>query len=281
MNRARKTNWEWPTLGGKQLWTDIVVHAGYRVQQNALTGHCRLLNPQDRRLAFGSFTHCNDALSRRPASWRSPHLVVLLHGIFRSKDSLSPMYRYLRSSGLEAVALNYASTQRDVAHHASNVAHVLDALRGIDTVSFVCHSMGGLVARTVLAREDAWQRRIAVNRLVMIATPNQGASFARLLGEYSLFRAIAGPATQDLVDTQTRIPRPRVRFGVVVAVRGSRQGFNPLLAGDDDFTVTAREAQLEGAEDTLFVESFHTVVMRQPTVIRATECYLRSGRFRR
>ena len=103
-----------PTLGGKQLWGDVMLFAGYRIQRNVWTEHHRLLSPFDLRLAIGTFDACREALDRITAARgvvpAGPHLVLLLHGIFRSKDSFGPMVRGLRAAGYEAQAINYPST---------------------------------------------------------------------------------------------------------------------------------------------------------------------------
>ncbi len=39
------------TMGGKVWWRDIENHQGYRIQQNILSSHYRLLNPRDERMA--------------------------------------------------------------------------------------------------------------------------------------------------------------------------------------------------------------------------------------
>lgn len=40
-----------PTWGGKQLWTDELLHGEWRIQRHAYTGHYRLLDDQGRRRA--------------------------------------------------------------------------------------------------------------------------------------------------------------------------------------------------------------------------------------
>lgn len=42
------------TLGGKVVWEDIRSEKGYRVQKNTLTNHCRILNPDNVRIAYGT-----------------------------------------------------------------------------------------------------------------------------------------------------------------------------------------------------------------------------------
>lgn len=275
-----------PTLGGKQLWGDVFLHAGYRIQRNVWTRHHRLLGPGDLRLAFGSYETCERTFDRlcklRHVEPESDHLVLLLHGIFRSKDSFGPMRRALRAAGYEAHGVNYPSTRQSLEDHADQVELLLERARGVRTVSFVTHSMGGLVARVLLGRKDsAWRQRIAVNRLVMIGTPNHGSEIAWRLDDLPAWRAMAGPSFSALrPDRVSEIPVPDVRFGLVAGARGDGVGFNPLLSGDDDMTVAVDEVRLEGAEDFLVVNAVHTFVMIHPEVVRATLRFLETGRFR-
>lgn len=45
------------TLGGKVFWSDVAERDGWRVQKNQFSGHCRILDPGDKRLAWG---RCDD-----------------------------------------------------------------------------------------------------------------------------------------------------------------------------------------------------------------------------
>ncbi|MCY6484721.1 hypothetical protein OW763_10245 [Clostridium aestuarii] len=47
-------NWDISTSGGKVFWKDSTEYNGWRLQQNKVTGHCRILNPKDYRKAWGS-----------------------------------------------------------------------------------------------------------------------------------------------------------------------------------------------------------------------------------
>ncbi len=48
------------TLGGKQFWADEFVHGSWRIQRNVLSGHYRLLDPDNTRRAWGTWDHCQD-----------------------------------------------------------------------------------------------------------------------------------------------------------------------------------------------------------------------------
>ena len=46
-------NINFPTMGGIVFWNDLAEYNGWRVQQNTLTKHCRVLDPDDVRRAWG------------------------------------------------------------------------------------------------------------------------------------------------------------------------------------------------------------------------------------
>lgn len=46
-------NVNFPTMGGKVFWNDLVNVNGWRVQKNNITGHCRVLDPENVRHAWG------------------------------------------------------------------------------------------------------------------------------------------------------------------------------------------------------------------------------------
>ncbi len=52
-NERRNLNIKMKTMGGEIWWEDIRSERGYRVQRHQLAGHCRILDPQDVRLANG------------------------------------------------------------------------------------------------------------------------------------------------------------------------------------------------------------------------------------
>lgn len=271
-----------PTLGGKQLWADVFAHDGYCIQRNVFGEHHRLLGPGDRRLAWGSYDECHAAWQAAPrVRWTADtHVVVLLHGYLRAKDAFKPMTRALDAAGYAAVPVNYPSMWRGIDEHAAQLTRVLDGLDGPRTVSLVGHSMGGLIARKVLADGGAWQERLSVNRLVMLGVPNHGAELADRLSGWWLYRTLGGPASTQLTTTAVpNLPLPSCPFGSVAGIRGNGTGWNPLIPGEDDGVVTLASTRLAEAEDSLELECLHALLMRHPQVIGATLSYLETGRF--
>ena len=53
-----------PTMGRHRFWTTLAEFNGYRLQQNQLTHHARILNANDVRIAWGTLNGMEKALDR-------------------------------------------------------------------------------------------------------------------------------------------------------------------------------------------------------------------------
>lgn len=275
-----------PTAGGNQLWADVAWDGGWRVQRHVWTGHARLLDDGDVRRAWGSEEACRAALQERapgldghgPAAASRP-VAVVLHGLWRSRDSMAVIAAALEEEGFDVIDVAYPSTRGTIDEHAAQVATLLDGLRGEGReVSFVTHSLGGIVTRALLAREgDAWRARHRLGRAVFIAAPHQGAAIARVGAEIPGALSLYGAPSREIADgTAAGLPSPPLPFLDVAASRGTDEGWNPLVPGDDDGVVGVEETRLEGETARLVVRGSHTFVMRDPEVVRAAVEFLRS-----
>ncbi len=273
-----------PTLGGKQFWRDMFIHAGWRIQQNVLTGHYRLLDKNNARRAWGTFDTCLNRfnlLNLEPGfEPQGKDLVLLVHGTARSTGTFSRMAMHLRARGFDATAIDYPSTRDTIEAHAKGLAGLLDRLEGTQSVSFVTHSMGGLVVRRLLADIGSRRGKPSFGRLVMIAPPNQGSALAGMLKDFAPYRFLYGKSGQQLAHPNIeKLPVPAIPFAIVAGGRGNGAGYNPFLDGDNDGTVTVSETALDGAADTLVVPAIHAKISNHPQTIEATIRFLKTGAF--
>jgi pimeloyl-ACP methyl ester carboxylesterase len=270
------------TLGGRQFWGDVQFFRGWRIQRNVFTGHYRLLDQHDFRHAWGSWGDCRRSLDAirqeqksEPASRRG---VILVHGILRSSKSCATLAGHLRGCGWEAFPFDYPSTQESIRDAAEYLHSVIERLDEIDELHFVGHSLGGLVIRAWFAAHDDPR----VQRTVMLGTPNHGAELADMLRKNLLFRAVFGPAGQQLVTDAggliPQLPAPRGEFAVIAGARGTPDGWNPLISGDDDGTVSVESTQLTGMSDFATVRTLHTNLLASTEVAVMVERFLSTGR---
>ncbi len=57
-------NWDFPTLGGKVCWDTIKQKDGWKLQINKVTGHARILDPNNIRKAWGNPAEMDRYFSR-------------------------------------------------------------------------------------------------------------------------------------------------------------------------------------------------------------------------
>jgi pimeloyl-ACP methyl ester carboxylesterase len=280
------------TGGGQQFWTDELLFHDWRIQRHAVTNHCRLLDAQNVRHAWGTFAHCQDELEELKRLHDLPPMtgkvVIALHGLGRTRQSLNSLSDFLRDEGgYTVLQMSYASTRFDLASHAKSLAQVIEHLDGVEEINFVAHSLGNLVIRHYLAdqTDEAAGRRPdpRIRRIVMLAPPNRGAQLAAKIHRVPLFRLILGQSAQQMATdwpaVERRLAVPQCQFGIIAGGKETESGRNPLLEGDDDLVVTVEETRLAGARDFIIVPVMHTFIMNDKRVQEYTLRFLRDGHF--
>ncbi len=275
-----------PTLGGLQWWTDRrVTCGGWRVQRHAVTGHHRLLNPEGFRHTAGTFERCCGGLEMRcgPFAAKASQAVILLHGLGRTRHAMNAMQAHLISEGFDVYNVGYASTRANIDAHAAALFDVVQALPRYEAIHTVGHSLGNLLVRRFFKQYNTAGR--SWGTAVMLAPPNMGSKLATTIDGVP----IAGPVLRRLLGTSAiaiatwqqlstelassaEIP---AKVGVIAA--SFRRIVNPVI-GDGDLVVGVEETRLEGA-DHLIVAGSHTLLMRDPLVLRATTRFIRTGTF--
>ena len=57
-------NIPFPTMGGKVMWNTIAEYNGWKLQQNMITQHARILDANDIRRAWGTISAMEKAMKR-------------------------------------------------------------------------------------------------------------------------------------------------------------------------------------------------------------------------
>ena len=282
------------TLGGQQFWTDVRHVSGWRVQQNAVTSHFRLIDDRDYRHAWGNFAHCQEELNQRIADGsvkpNQGKVVILLHGLIRTHRSMATLAKFIDdNSQYQTILFEYASSRKLVADHAQALRSVIDQLGpDVTEINFVGHSLGNIVLRHYLQAttdpKSGLQGDQRIRRTVMIGPPNQGSRMARLLKASLLFKAIGGASGAQLSigweQLEAELATPKHEFGIISGGQADDQRIsNFVLSGKDDFTVSVDETKLVGAKDHLIRPLLHGTMMNQPIVMESTLRFLQNGYF--
>ena len=268
-----------PTFGGLQVWTDHSYREGYRIQHNTVTDNWRLLDNNDRRWMRGTRGQCeaflNKVSSRSQSKREHQHCIVLIHGLMRTKHSMTPLKNVLdKKCDYEIVYFSYASTRGKIGTHAAALREFLEGLPETWTLSFVGHSMGNIVIRHLIADLQADQNNNELlnrcQRMVMLGPPNQGAAIARQLSSLGMFEWIAGEGAMELGPDWDKfsesLATPPFPFSIIAGQVENKAIQNPLLANASDFVVEVDEARLEGSESFVVVPALHSFLMKDTYV---------------
>lgn len=259
------------TLGGFQVWTDLMIRQGWRVQHCAPLDLFRLLDPDDRARAWGGYRHCLHALKQAtPAPAADKDLVFVVHGYLGWRGHNFWMRRSLAAQGFAVDMFGYASLLGGLAEHAARLDRVLNRLAGVRSISFVTVSMGGPLLCEAMARNSGWRRRIRVNGVAMLAPPLNGTGLARLARPWSVLGRIAGRSAQQLTPAY-RAPIAQldaVPLLVVAGQAGGARGLNPLVDGPDDGVVGVASTWAERPHERLTTWMTHGGYFVDPKVRR-------------
>ncbi len=269
------------------LWSDSLLYAGWRIQSHFYAGQSRLVDRDGLIRAEGTRAECVAALAYlkwkeavRPTSRR---LAILVHGLASSPAIWAPMRKALEFDGYEVTTYTYPSTEQSLYVSANGLEQSLLALDPLDydSVVIVAHSLGGLLTRAALARPTFARYPVKVSHVVMLGTPNQGATLAGLLGP--LARAAVTASANDLTPERARQVGPvpaSIRFGVIAGGQGTALGLNPLLAGDDDGVVKISETRAVNMDDHLILPLSHSALISDAQAITSVRRFLQTGHLR-
>lgn len=193
-------------------------------------------------------------------------MVILLHGMGRTRRSMLPLARALAAAGYVIHNETYPSRSRGVAELGPMVAGWIAAAErdmAPARVHLVGHSLGCILIRWVLAHRPP--RR--PGRVVMLGPPNRGARAADLtVRAFSWhLKPLRDLTTSPAGTARTIPPVPGIEIGIV--------------AGSRDRLVSVPETHLNGQTAHVVVPCGHTLMILRRDVFRLVLAFLRTGRF--
>lgn len=196
---------------------------------------------------------------------RNGEMVVLVHGLGRTKLSMVPLTWALEREGYEVLNWGYSSYTHSIPELGRRLADELDSRGGgrPERIHFVGHSLGNIIVRWVLAHDPPE----GVGRVVMLAPPNQGSHTADRYAPW------LGWLLKPLPELRTG------EAGIAGAIPLPPGAEVAVIAGRHDGKVTVAETRLPGAAASAVVPAAHTFIMAREDVRRLTLGFLREGRF--
>lgn len=206
--------------------------------------------------------------------------VILLHGLARTADSMSYLAERLRLEQYTPVNLGYPSREHAIEVLANlAIEPALAECEPQQPVSFVTHSLGGILVRQYL-RQTPLEN---LHRVVMLGPPNQGSEVVDTLADVPGFHLINGDAGLQLGTGENSVPIQLGAADFDVGIIAGTFSINPLLStlipDVDDGKVSVERTKLEGMRDHLEMDVSHPFIMSDDAVIDQVLHYLQHGKF--
>ena len=208
--------------------------------------------------------------------------VVLLHGLVRTKSSMSTMETHLKQAGYNVVNQGYPSQHIAIEELANTYlpkAIQICQQHQAHKIHFVTHSMGGILVRYYLKHNPLKE----LGHVVMLSPPNQGSEVVDVFKSFWGFKWLNGPAGQQLGTSLDSLPNSLGKVNFKLGVITGDQSINWILScfipGPDDGKVSVERAQVDGMADFRVIHATHPYIMKNAHAIELTLHFLKNGVF--
>ena len=208
--------------------------------------------------------------------------IYFLHGYGGPGFEMKRILKAVEKEGYDCTLFKYRSMVRDVDSVGLDLIKKIQS-DGADTISFVTHSMGALVVRSIYKHIDSLADFPIIKRFVMIAPPNNGTQVADFYYKFHFLRHILGPnlknLTTDSITGASRYPIPTCEVGLITGTFGGSKMLNLFLDADNDGMVVPEKAKLGIEKDCAYVKSWHFGLLYDKRVTKYVISFLKWGKF--
>ena len=192
---------------------------------------------------------------------------------------MDKMAERLTAQGYKVLNIDYPSRSYSIEQLAEKT--ISDALLQCEgmPVSFVTHSMGGILVRQFLSNHTVKN----LNKVVMLGPPNKGTEIVDKLSNIPGFHLVNGDAGMQLGTGALSVPNQLGKANFDVGIIAGTQSINLILSSlipdTDDGKVSVESTKVEGMNDHIEMPTTHVFMMRNDAVIEQVLHYLKQGKF--
>ena len=214
---------------------------------------------------------------------KSSNRIYFLHGYAGPGFEMKKILKAVEKEGYDCTLFKYRSMVRDVDSVGFDLIKRIQS-DGADTISFVTHSMGALVVRSIYWHIDSLADFPIIKRIVMIAPPNNGTQVADFYYKFHFLRYFLGPnlknLTTDSILGAGRYPIPTCEVGLITGSFSGSKTLNLFLDEDNDGTIIPEQAKLGIEKDSVNVKSWHFGILYKTKVAKYVISFLKCGKFK-
>lgn len=195
--------------------------------------------------------------------------VVLIHGLMTNSLVMTYLGAKIRSNEYKVYYFNYQSRKYSD-KTLQELNYLIESIKE-ENVYLVGHSMGGLVIRNYIHKEEYEKNFSKIKSVITIATPHNQSVIAQKVQQ--LFDWFLGTAhevglTKDIGHWNSKIP-----LGCIAGIYEGNWNAHLFLMftkvkNPSDGTVLVEEAILIGCKDSIVIEGSHTGLLFQKNVVK-------------
>ena len=274
------------TFGGSYFWEDVFFYQKWRIQRNHTSKKFRLLDNWDIRRFEGSFEECRKAFVKYINAFeitrQKGHMVIMIHSLGQGKNFFKPLWREVLKHNFLAAALNYPSTQKNVAGHVRQFHFFMNHLEDVEEVSFVTYGAGNLILQKLFAENAEWQTKLKIRRAVLVNPCVYGNRLISSLCKNKFFSFLIGPMGMDLAPKNSKKypPLNKVETGVVLIRESFIMRVFKFLFRSSSAKKSPSEIKDDiGAKDVSVVRNLKFDVFKNEQISSNVVKFLQHGKF--
>jgi hypothetical protein len=211
------------------------------------------------------------------------HIIYVIHGYGSNRLWMNKIDETIKNQNFITENYGYKSVREDLDTLGKQLYFKIK-LSGVDTVSFVTHSMGALVVRSMLQYSVTDLDFAVIFRIVMISPPNSGAEIADFYNNLKIFNFFLGPNLQymktDSDSYANRLPKPfKSEVGIIAGVHGGKKGYNWFINGENDGLLKPERTKLGIEKEFVTIKCHHDFLPLNEYVCKLVVEFLKYGSF--
>ena len=190
---------------------------------------------------------------------------------------MQPLARALEQDGFSTLNIPYPSGRLPVSHLVSRIRAQIEKIQTDQSIHFITHSLGGIIARSILATDVPWKP----GRIIMLAPPNRGSEIVDWSRNHPVLHQLLGPAgralgSEGLPNALPELPA-HIEAAVIMGNRCPIPIFKKILAPENDGIVSAARGKITGLRGFSVIHADHTFIQMHPEAIRLCLHFLNTG----
>ncbi|HSX03538.1 MAG TPA: alpha/beta hydrolase [Rhabdochlamydiaceae bacterium] len=201
--------------------------------------------------------------------------VICIHGLFAGPWTMQYIAKHFEKDGYQVKNWGYPSLDRKIEEHAENLVRELKKIaleKPGRPMQFIAHSLGCLVLRSAVNHPEC-PGEAKMGKVVLLAPPNQGSSWARLLEQSTIVKKVLKEEAGKQVLTENDFKHlGEFPPSLQVLVIAGNWGINPFIQGENDGTIAVNETYLDTPHDHIVISTGHkTILMSHKALILMRE----------